>query len=97
MKKAEYMQRRIGNVYQGMVSGVQKWGFYVELDNSVEGLVDSDFLYDNGYYYDEIKSAWRRTKDEIFQIGTICMVKVINASKKHGTIDFILEESDEQE
>ena len=97
MKKAEYMQRRIGNVYQGMVSGVQKWGFYVELDNSIEGLVDSDFLYDNGYYYDELKSAWRRSKDEIFQIGTICMVKLINASKKHGTIDFILEENDEQE
>lgn len=97
MKKAEYMQKRIGKVYQGMVSGVQKWGFYVELENSVEGLVDCDFLYDNGYYYDELNASWRRSKNEIFRIGTNCTIKVVGASKKHGTIDFVLEETDEQE
>ena len=92
MKKAEYMQKRIGNVYTGMVSGVQKWGFYVELDNSVEGLVDSDFLYDNGYYFDELKSLWRRNKDEIYQIGTECKIRVVGASKTRKTVDFILED-----
>ena len=97
MKKAEYMQKKIGKVYSGMVSGVQKWGFYVELENSVEGLVDSDFLYDEGYYYDEINSCWRRCKEEVYSIGTQCKVKVVGASKSHGTVDFILEEKDEQE
>lgn len=94
MKKAEYMQKHLGKIYKGIVSGVQKWGFYVELDNSIEGLVDADFLSDEGYYFDELRNIWTRRKEEKFQIGTNVLVKVVGASKANGTIDFILVEGD---
>lgn len=42
LKKVEYMEERIGQVFEGVISGVQEWGFYVELPNTVEGLVHGD-------------------------------------------------------
>ena len=97
MKKAEFMKNKIGMVYNGMVSGVQKWGFYVELSNSVEGLISSEYLYDEGYYYNDVTNTWQRNKDEIYQIGKKAVVKVIGASKMKGTVDFILAGGDAYE
>lgn len=51
LKKAEYMADRIGEKYTGTISGVTEWGIFVELDNSVEGLVRTDDLPDGGYIY----------------------------------------------
>lgn len=53
MKKAEYMEKHIGEKYEGMISGVTKFGFFVELDNTVEGLVHISTLDDDHYVYDE--------------------------------------------
>lgn len=51
LKKAEYMADRIGEKYSGVISGVTEWGVFVELDNSVEGLVRTDDLPDGEYVY----------------------------------------------
>ena len=53
LKKVEYMEERIGQVFEGVISGVQEWGFYVELPNTVEGLVHVTSLTDDFYHYEE--------------------------------------------
>ena len=90
MKKAEYMLNKIGRVYEGIVSGVQKWGFYVQLANSVEGLVLADDLYDDGFEYNEEKGIWYKSSVDVYKIGKPVMVRVLGASKDRGTVDFKL-------
>ena len=53
MKKAEYMQQHIGKEYEGVISSITSWGMYVELPNTIEGLVRVTSLTDDYYYYDE--------------------------------------------
>ena len=53
LKKVEYMSDRIGNVYTGVISGVTKWGMYVELPNTIEGLIHVANMRDDHYNYDE--------------------------------------------
>ena len=53
LKKVEYMSERIGNVYTGVISGVTKWGMYVELPNTIEGLIHVANMRDDHYNYDE--------------------------------------------
>ena len=90
MKKAEYMLNKIGHVYEGIVSGVQKWGFYVQLPNSVEGLVMADDLYDDGFEYNEEKGFWYKSSVDVYKIGKPVVVRVLGASKDRGTVDFKL-------
>lgn len=90
MKKAEYMLNKIGRVYEGIVSGVQKWGFYVQLSNSVEGLVLAEDLYDDGFEYNEEKGIWYKSSVDVYKIGKPVMVRVLGASKDRGTVDFKL-------
>lgn len=90
MKKAEYMLNKIGRVYEGIVSGVQKWGFYVQLANSVEGLVLAEDLYDDGFEYNEEKGVWYKSSVDVYKIGKAVMVRVLGASKDRGTVDFKL-------
>ena len=51
LKKVEYMSERIGEVFEGVISGVTEWGFYVELPNTVEGLVHVTTLVDDYFHY----------------------------------------------
>jgi ribonuclease R len=53
LKKVEYMSNRIGQIFEGVISGVTEWGFYVELPNTVEGLVHVTTLMDDYFYYNE--------------------------------------------
>mgnify|MGYP000509415125 CR=1 FL=1 len=53
LKKVEYMSERIGEVFEGVISGVTEWGFYVELPNTVEGLVHVTTLVDDYFHYNE--------------------------------------------
>ena len=53
MKKAEYMQQHIGEEYEGVISSITSWGMYVELPNTIEGLIHVANLYDDRYYYNE--------------------------------------------
>lgn len=91
MKKAEYMEDKVGNEYDGVVNAALKFGLFVSLDNTVEGLVHISNLTDDHYDYDEKHAALiGRSKHHIFQIGQKVKVKVIRASKKDSTVDFML-------
>ena len=91
MKKAEYMTQFIDEEFEGVISSVTKWGMYVELPNTVEGLVHVNDLTDDYYEFDEDNLALigRRTK-AIYKIGDIVKVIVAAASKEERTIDFQL-------
>ncbi len=91
MKKAEYMTQFIDEEFEGVISSVTKWGMYVELPNTVEGLVHVNDLTDDYYEFDEDNLALigRRTKT-IYKIGDIVKVVVAAASKEERTIDFQL-------
>ena len=91
MKKAEYMTQFINEEFEGVISSVTKWGMYVELPNTVEGLVHVNDLTDDYYEFDEDNLALigRRTKT-IYKIGDIVKVVVAAASKEERTIDFQL-------
>ena len=61
LKKAEYMSYHIGEEFEGIISGVTGWGFYVELPNTVEGLVHVNTLRDDYYTFDQdaYELMWR--------------------------------------
>lgn len=96
LKKVEYMKERIGNVYKAIIANVTNYGFFVELDNTVEGLVDIDTLDDDYYHYDDetYTLIGERTKRK-FSIGDEVYVKVVGANVDRREIDFVLASSDE--
>lgn len=89
IKKAEYMQNKIGEVYNGIISGVTSFGVFVELKNTVEGLIRFDDLGNDYYVYDDNRKTLtgERTK-ETFSLGNKIRVEVIEASKDTGRIRF---------
>ena len=89
LKKAEYMQQKIGEEYEGIISSVTQFGIFVELENTVEGLVRFDNLGDEYYEYDENRKVLigENTK-ETFKIGDKMRIRVINASKELKQVDF---------
>ncbi len=88
MKMAEYMESHIGEVYEGMITTVTNFGFFVELPNLVEGLVHVSTL--DGYfnYVPEMLSLINQDKSKMYKIGDKVTIKVLNASKSDGIIDF---------
>ena len=89
MKKAEYMESHIGEEYIGVISGVQEFGIFVELDNTIEGLVKIEDMPKGGYdYIDDSMSLVNHSTKEKFTFGDQIVVKVIAASKENSTIDF---------
>lgn len=93
MKKAEYMMDHIGEVYTGVISGIMDFGFFVMLDNTVEGLVRLDSL--KGDYYSYNKNRYMiigKNKGKMYTYGDAVKVKVIAASKDTSQVDFVLSE-----
>ena len=91
MKMAEYMEGHILEEFDGKISGLTNFGFFVELDNLIEGLVHFNTLKEDTYTYDRdlMYIIGERTKT-IFRIGDKVRVKVIAANKDNKTIDFEL-------
>ncbi|MCC3355963.1 ribonuclease R [Bacillus sp. REN16] len=89
MKKAEYMMDKIGEEYDGIISSVTNFGMFVELPNTIEGLVHVSYLTDDYYRYDERSYAMigERTGN-IFRIGDEITVRVINVNKDERSVDF---------
>lgn len=91
-KQAEYLGDRLGQVFEGTVSGVSEWGVYVELkDNMCEGLVSVRDLKDDHYIYDEKNFCLigRRTHKR-YTLGDNMKVKVAAVNMERKTIDFVL-------
>ena len=89
MKKAEYMREKIGKEYDGIISSVTQFGVFVELENTVEGLVRFDNLGDEYFEYDETKKILIGEKTrETFKLGDKMKIRVIKASKELRQVDF---------
>ncbi len=91
LKKAEYMQNKIGEEYEGIVSSVTQFGIFVELENTVEGLIRFENLGDEYFIYDEERKRLigERT-NTTYKIGDKVKIKVISANKMLRQIDFSL-------
>lgn len=91
LKKAEFMIQNIGQEFEGVVSGITKWGIYVELSNTVEGLVHVMNMQDD--HYDYIESSYEMVGEhtgKTYRLGQRVMVKVAGVDKQQRTIDFLL-------
>lgn len=89
LKKAEYMSQRIGQVYEGVISGVTGWGIYVELPNTVEGLVHVANMYDDHYdYYEDRYEMVGVHTGKTYKLGQTVYVRVIGADRVTRTVDF---------
>ena len=89
MKKAEYMENKIGEEYEGIVSSVTNFGIFVELENTVEGLIRYENLGDEYFiYHEETKQAIGEHTNKIYKIGDKVKIRVIDANKLLREIDF---------
>ena len=89
LKKVEYMQDRIGEEFEGVISGITKWGAYVELPNTIEGLVHVVNMKDDHYEYREeqyelVGEHFRN----VYKLGQRVRVRVLGADRLQRTIDF---------
>ena len=91
MKMAEYMEKHIGEEYQGIITGVMSFGFFVQLPNMIEGLVRVEDLNDDFYTYDESTFSLSSVKNKRgYRLGDEVSVVVKAASKENHTIDFYI-------
>jgi ribonuclease R len=98
MKMAEYMESHIGEEYEGIITTVTNFGFFVQLPNLIEGLVHVNSL--NGYYtyVPELLALVKSDKKKMYQIGNKVKVKVTNANKNAMMIDVeVLDGNSKQE
>ena len=91
LKKAEYMSYHLGEEFEGIISGVTGWGLYVELPNTVEGLVHVNTLRDDYYVFDQesYELCGEMTK-KVYKLGDKVSVRVADADKMLKTVDFEL-------
>ena len=89
MKKAEYMMDHIGEVYDGIISGVQEFGFFVELENTIEGLVKAESIKGDYYIFDnDLMALIGKNSKKKYSFGDKVKVKVTRADKDRSEIDF---------
>ena len=98
LKKVEYMSDRIGNVYTGVISSVTKWGMYVELPNTIEGLIHVANMRDDHYNYDESRyeMVGERT-GKVYKLGQEVRVRVADTDRLMRTIDFVIAKERDEE
>lgn len=92
VKKAEYMESKIGNKYEGTISSVTSFGMFVELENTVEGLVRFENINEEEYFIfnDEKRMLIGEHTGKTYKIGDKVKIRVIKASKQLRQIDFEL-------
>lgn len=96
LKKVEFMEDKVGQIYEGIISGVTNWGIYVELPNTIEGMIALSQMDDDYYEFDEKKMLvfGKRTKKS-YRLGDKVVVSVAKVDRMMGTIDFVFEEENE--
>lgn len=91
IKKAEFMKSKIGQEYDGVISGITSFGIFVELDNTVEGLVRFENIGDEYYIYDDERKTLKGEKsNKVYKIGDKVKIEVLSADKLTRKIDFKL-------
>ncbi len=97
LKKCEYMEARIGQVFEGVISGVTNRGFYVELPNTVEGMVSVNDLQEDFYVFEEEQMELRgEASGRVYRLGQKLRVRVSGTDRLNRTIDFAVSEEEEQ-
>lgn len=96
LKKAEYMSYHVGEVYPGIISGIASFGFFVEIENTIEGMVKVDYLNDDYYDYEATKYRLigRRT-NKIYTLGDKVTIKVHSVDIQNREINFTVESEQE--
>lgn len=90
-KKAQFMEKRIGQVFEGTIVGVMSFGFFVEMDNTVEGLVPVHTLSNDFYDYDEDTMTLKgQTHGKVFQMGMRVRVVCTDVQREKGQVTFSL-------
>lgn len=93
LKKAEYMEEHIGESYEGVISGITQWGIYVELPNTVEGLIHVSTLSGDFFYYDEeTYEMVGRDTGKTYKLGQRITIQVKGVDRMIGTVDFMIPE-----
>ncbi len=90
IKKAQYMEKHVGEVFEGIISSVTKFGFFVMLPNTVEGLVRIENMTGDRYDFDEKALSVRGSKS-VYRLGDEIRVKLVGVNASQGQIDFIPE------
>lgn len=94
LKKCEYMKDRIGTVETGIISGVAQYGFFVQLPNTVEGMVRIGSMGDDYYILDEQNYRMvGRSTGKTYRLGDQVTIRVTGADLETGNVDFVLERS----
>lgn len=95
LKKAEYMEERIGEVYEGVISGITQWGIYVELPNTVEGLIHVASLPGDYFYYDEnTYEMVGQDTGKTYKLGERLAIQVKSVDRFARTVDFMIPEEE---
>ncbi len=90
LKKARYMQKHIGDIYEGVISGVTNWGLYVELENTVEGLIHVNSLTGDYYIFNEERYELTGDRTGItYKLGSKIKVLVRDVNITERSVDFI--------
>lgn len=98
MKKVEYMEQHLGEIFVGVISGITTWGIYVELPNTIEGMIRVADMVDDYYNYDERSySMVGEMTGRTFELGMRVAVRVKETNKMLRTIDFELYDEDMEE
>ncbi len=96
LKKAEYMEEHIGESFEGVISGITQWGIYVELPNTVEGLIHVSTLSGDFFYYDEeTYEMVGRDTGKTYKLGQRITIQVKGVDRMSGTVDFMIPEERE--
>ena len=89
LKKVEYMKDRIGEEFEGVISGITKWGAYVELPNTIEGMVHVTNMWDDHYeYWEEQYELIGEHTRNVYKLGQTVRVRVLGVDKLQRKIDF---------
>jgi ribonuclease R len=97
LKKVEFMREKLGEVFEGVISNVTSFGFFVELENTIEGLVRVSSMYDDYYIFDDkhYQLAGERTGKR-YRIGDTVQVLLARADVETRQIDFVIADMDER-
>lgn len=91
LKKVEFMERHIGEIYEGVISSITAWGVYVELPNTIEGMIHVSMLPGDYFYYDdETYEMVGQATDIRYKLGQTLKVRVNATDKISRTIDFVI-------
>ena len=91
LKKVEFMEGHIGEIYEGVISSITAWGVYVELPNTIEGMIHVSMLPGDYFYYDdETYEMVGQATDIRYKLGQTLRVRVNATDKIMRTIDFVI-------